>query len=108
MRNNGEYEIYKDKHSFVLGGLRDVPFKEYTLKLNIGDELFLYTDWVAETTGENDELFGLDRTVSTLNKYKNCNQKELHKNIEQTLLDYTGNNNQFYDITMLSFKVKSI
>ena len=44
MRNNGEYEIYKDKHSFVLGGLRDVPFKEYTLKLNIGDELFLYTD----------------------------------------------------------------
>ena len=108
MRNNGEYEIYKDKHSFVLGGLRDVPFKEYTLKLNIGDELFLYTDGVAEATGENDELFGLDRTVSTLNKYKNCNQKELHKNIEQTLLDYTGNNNQFYDITMLSFKVKSI
>ena len=108
MRNNGEYEIYKDKHSFVLGGLRDVPFKEYTLKLNIGDELFLYTDGVAEATGENDELFGLDRTVSTLNKYKNCNQKELHKNIEQTLLDYTGNNNQFDDITMLSFKVKSI
>ena len=108
MRNNGEYEIYKDKHSFVLGGLRDVPFKEYTLKLNIGDELFLYTDGVAESTGENDELFGLDRTVSTLNKNKTCNQKELHKNIEQTLLDYTGNNNQFDDITMLSFKVKSI
>lgn len=77
MRNNGEYEIYKDKHSFVLGGLRDVPFKEYTLKLNIGDELFLYTDGVAEATGENDELFGLDRTVSTLNKYKKLQSKRI-------------------------------
>ncbi len=107
-RNNGDYEIFKDKHSFVLGGLRDVPFKEYTLKLNVGDELLLYTDGVAEATSEDDELFGLDRTVSTLNEYKNCNQKELHKKIEQTLLEFTGNNNQFDDITMLSFKVSHI
>ena len=93
-----------DKTTLTIDTLSGVK----TLKLNIGDELFLYTDGVAGATGENDELFGLDRTVSTLNKYKNCNQKELHKNIEQTLLDYTGNNNQFDDITMLSFKVKSI
>ena len=107
-RNNGEYEVFKDKHSFVLGGLKNVPFKEYTLKLNVGDELFLYTDGVAEATSEDDELFGLDRTVDTLNKYKNCNQNDLHKNIEQTLLNFTGNNNQFDDITMVSFKVNSI
>lgn len=107
-RNNGNYELFKDKHSFVLGGMKNVPFKEYTLNLNVDDELFLYTDGVVEATSENDELFGIERTVDALNKYKDSNQKDFHKNLENTLLDFTGNNNQFDDITMLSFKVNSI
>lgn len=40
----------KDKHGFVLAGMEGVRYREYELQLSPGDELYVYTDSVAEAT----------------------------------------------------------
>ncbi|MCR4903003.1 MAG: PP2C family protein-serine/threonine phosphatase, partial [Butyrivibrio sp.] len=41
---NGDFEMIKDQHSFVVGGMENVKYKEYELLLEKGSKLFLYTD----------------------------------------------------------------
>ena len=45
-----KYELVKDKHGFVLAGMEGVRYREYELQLSPGDELYVYTDGVAEAT----------------------------------------------------------
>ena len=47
---DGSFEIYKDKHGFVIGGMKDMKYKEYEINLEPGSTLFLYTDGVPEAT----------------------------------------------------------
>ncbi len=54
-RNDGNFELYKDKHSFVLGGMENMKFTEYELDLCEGDTLFVYTDGVVEAENESGE-----------------------------------------------------
>ena len=43
---NGEFELFKDKHGFVIGGMEGIRYKEYDMQLEKGGTLFLYTDGV--------------------------------------------------------------
>ncbi len=64
---NGEFELLKDKHGFVIGGMSGMRYKEYEFTLEKGGTLFLYTDGVAEATNAENQLFGTDRMLSALN-----------------------------------------
>ena len=46
----GSFELYKDKHGFVLGGMEGMTYRGYDLQINPGDKLFVYTDGVPEAT----------------------------------------------------------
>jgi sigma-B regulation protein RsbU (phosphoserine phosphatase) len=52
---DGDFELFKDKHGFVLGGFRDKKYKEYEFTLQRGGTLFLYTDGVPEATNSHGE-----------------------------------------------------
>ncbi|MBP5165996.1 MAG: SpoIIE family protein phosphatase, partial [Oscillospiraceae bacterium] len=54
---DGRYELFKDKHGFVIGGMDGTKYREYELRLEPGSRLFLYTDGVPEATNAADELF---------------------------------------------------
>ena len=49
-RPDGRFELLKDKHGFVVGGMEGVKYKDYELQLEPGAKLFLYTDGVPEAT----------------------------------------------------------
>lgn len=51
-----KFELYRDKHGFVLVGMEDLKYREYEISLKKGDMLFVYTDGVAEATDENDNM----------------------------------------------------
>ncbi len=107
-RSDGTFELIKDKHGFVLAGLEDVTYKEYTIELHMGDTLFVHTDGVTEAINMEKELFGTDRMVDALNRYNSKNLEEMLHNMEQEIDRFAGDEPQFDDITMLAMHINEI
>ena len=101
-RANGKFELFKDKHGFVVGGMEGIKYSEYELKLSKGDTIFLYTDGVTEATNANNELFGNDRLVAALNKKSVFTDVELLECVKSEIDKFVGEAPQFDDITMMA------
>ena len=102
---NGEFEILKDKHGFVVGGMEGMRYKEYEFTLEKGGTLFLYTDGVAEANNAKNELFGKDRMLAALNAEPQADPKTLLENMKKSVDEFVGNAPQFDDLTMLGVKL---
>ena len=100
----GEFEIFKDKHGFVIGGFEGTRYREYEMTLEKGGTLFLYTDGVAEATSEDDELFGTDRMLEALNKEPDADAYHILVNMNKAVNDFVGDAPQFDDLTMLAIR----
>lgn len=104
-RADGDYELIKDKHGFVLAGMEGMRYKEYELELCPGDKLYLYTDGVAEATNANNELYGTDRMLDALNRNKDADCEKLLYWMKEDIDAFVGEAPQFDDITMLSLEL---
>ncbi|WP_295154865.1 SpoIIE family protein phosphatase [uncultured Ruminococcus sp.] len=102
---NGKFELFKDKHGFVVGGMEGMRYKEYEFTLERGGTLFLYTDGVAEATNAKNELFGTERMLEALNSEPEAAPKTLLSNMEKAVDGFVGEAPQFDDLTMLSVKL---
>ena len=102
----GEFSLYKDRHSFVLGGMPNVRYREYELKLEPGDKLFIYTDGVAEASNSKEELFGTDRMLAALNAASKGSPKDILFSVRDAVDAFSGNAEQFDDLTMLCLEYK--
>ena len=58
---DGSFELYHDKHGFVIGGMDGMRYRDYEIQLKPGAKLFVYTDGVPEATNADSELFGVER-----------------------------------------------
>ena len=101
----GQFELFKDKHGFVIGGMEGMKYKEYELTIEKGGTLFLYTDGVAEATNARNELFGTDRMLEALNTDAAAAPKTLLTNMKRAVDDFVGDAPQFDDLTMLGVKL---
>ena len=104
-RNGGSFEVFKDKHGFVVGGYEGVKYKEYELDLQPGDKLFLYTDGVPEATDANKELFGTQRMLDALNSH-NGSPAEVLCGVQNSVNEFVATAEQFDDLTMLCLEYK--
>ena len=98
---DGRYEVVKDKHGFVVGGLEGVKYKDYTLQMKKGMKVFVYTDGIPEATNEAGEFYGTERLLETLNKHPEEDPTELIHHIHEDLHGFVGNAAQFDDVTMM-------
>ena len=103
-RNGKGFELMKDKHGFVLGGMSGARYKEYTIELEPGDGIFVYTDGVAEATDSKQELFGTERMLGALNGEEFTTCEELLLNVRRNVDAFVGDAEQFDDLTMLSIR----
>lgn len=103
-RSGGKYELVKDKHGFVLAGMEGVRYREYELELAPGDELYVYTDGVAEATNAGGELFGTGRMIETLNSHIGDGPDVLLPKVKEDIDRFVGSAPQFDDITMLGLR----
>ena len=101
MRAGGAFELYKDKHGFVIGGMEGVKYTQYELQLNPGDRLFLYTDGVPEATDADKEQFGTDRMIAALNEAKDGSPEQVLKQVRLAVDGFVRDAEQFDDLTML-------
>ncbi len=107
MHSGGDWELYKDRHGFVLAGMENSKYKEYEIDLKEGDRIFVYTDGVAEATDINNNLYGTDRMIDALNRAKDKRCDELLKYLHEDIDTFVGEADQFDDITMLTLEITS-
>ncbi len=105
-RAGGVYELIKDKHGMVLGGMSGLKYKEYELDLSDGDKLFLYTDGVPEATAADESMFGNERMLEALNAKPDASPEEVLKNMRQAVDGFVKDAEQFDDLTMLCIEYK--
>ena len=105
-RPGGPYELYKDRHGFVLGGLEGAKYKQYEIQLEPGAKLFVYTDGVPEATNGQQELFGTERMLDALNRQPDASPMDVLKNMRKAVDGFVLNAEQFDDLTMLCLEYK--
>ena len=98
---SGKYEIFKDKHGFVIGGMSGLKYKEYEIQLEPGSKLFLYTDGVPEATNEENELFGVDRMLEALNTAPDVSPQKTLEIVRESVDGFVREAEQFDDLTMV-------
>lgn len=101
MTPGGSFELIKDRHSFVLGGMDGLKYEEYHLQLEPGSKLFLYTDGLTEAINHEEEMFGSERVLEALNKKKNASAKEIVLGVRKDAADFVQDMEPFDDLTML-------
>ena len=97
----GVFELYKDKHGFVIGGMEDVKYREYEIRMEPGSKLFVYTDGVVEATSAGKELFGTERMIDALNVDPDASPQEILRNVRASVDGFVKEAEQFDDLTML-------
>ena len=106
MEAGGRYELYKDKHGFVIGGMPGMKYTEYVIDLTPGSRIFLYTDGVPEATDEDKNMFGLERTLEALNSCCDCSPAETLKAVRGAVDSFVKGAEQFDDLTMMCLEYK--
>ena len=105
-RKGGFFELYKDKHGFVIGGMEGISYKEYVLELDPGDKLFVYTDGVPEATAEGGEMFGMECMTAALNRCAEGSPEQILGSVRSAVDDFVGDAEQFDDLTMMCLEYK--
>ena len=105
-RPGGAFELYKDRHGFVVGGMEGIRYKEYEILMEPGSRLFVYTDGVAEATNADNELFGTERMIEALNVQPDAAPEDVLRNVRQAVDDFVKDAEQFDDLTMLCIEYK--
>ena len=107
VRQTGErFELIKQRHGFVIGGLEGVKYREYSLTLKPGSRLFVYTDGVPEATNAQNELFGTERMLDALNADPAATPVEILVNVQKAVDDFVQDAEQFDDLTMLCLEYR--
>lgn len=105
-RKGKHFEVFKDPHGFVIGGLEGMRYKDYEIRLNKGDKLFLYTDGLPEATDSDQKLYTVERMAKELNLYQDGSPQEIIEGMQISVNDFVGDAPQFDDLTMLCIEIK--
>ena len=98
------FEIMKDRHGFVIGGMSGLKYRDYEFSLEPGDTLFLYTDGVPEATDSVGSMYGTQRLLETLNAAAQGSAKGLLEAVRAGVERFVGDAPQFDDLTMMAIK----
>ncbi len=101
-RKGGEYEYLRAKSGFVLAGLEGTKYRLNETTLSDGDSIFLYTDGVTEATDLNNNLYGEERLLSTLNRNADKDCRALIDEVKSDVDSFVAGAPQFDDITMVA------
>ena len=99
----GKNGIYSPMLEFLppIAIFEDTEYKNYTLKLDNDSLLVVYTDGVSEAENIKKEQFGIDRLCYILQNSLN-NSQTLKDDIVKSVKDFTKENEQNDDITLLA------
>ena len=106
LKQGDSFELLKDRHGLVIGGMEGIRYQEYTLTLSPGDKLFIYTDGIPEAINRNQELFGIKRMMDALNRHPEGTPEEILSGVRRSVGQFAGDAEQFDDMTMLCLEYR--
>ena len=106
LEKNGQFSLLKRQHGLVIGGMEGIVYQEYTIDLEPGDKLFIYTDGVPEATDAHDKMFGTDRMLEALNQDPYTTPEDTLRNVYRAVNLFAAGTEQFDDLTMLCLEYK--
>jgi sigma-B regulation protein RsbU (phosphoserine phosphatase) len=112
--HNPPLMIHSDKRSewlhvpkgLVLGAMEDADYKTEKTVLYPGDTIFLYTDGVTEAMNSTKNMYSDKRLQATVEESNVESAEFLVRHIMQSVKDFTGNEIQSDDITILAVQFK--
>jgi sigma-B regulation protein RsbU (phosphoserine phosphatase) len=107
-RQDGQFEWLTGIDGPMVGPMAGFAFKETTIQLGPGDELFLYTDGVTEADNRRRELFSNDRLKTVLAKSHAVSVVDRLGEVMQAVRTFAGEVPQADDITMLGLRYHGI
>ena len=107
-RQDGPFEWLTAKDGPLVGAIPGIAFKESTLQLGPGDELFLYTDGVTEADNRRRELFGNDRLKRVLTQSRASSVVDRLGEVMNAVRTFAGDVAQADDITMLGLRYHGV
>lgn len=100
----GTFELYRDPHGFVLGGMDGMQYRNYELRMEPGTKLFVYTDGVPEASDDTHQMLGTERMLAALNEDAEVPPERILKNVRSAVDGFVKDAEQFDDLTMLCFE----
>ncbi len=107
LQHAGEsFEMFKDKHGFVVGGMEGIRYKDYELELLPGSKIFIYTDGVPEAENAEEAMFGTERMLAALNEDPDGSPEQILVSVRHAVDGFVQDAEQFDDLTMLCLEYK--
>ena len=103
---DGEFTLLKSRHGLAAGAMENTKYRDYTLPLEPGSKLFVYTDGVPEATAADVSMFGTDRMLTALNKDPEADPEQILKNVRAAVDGFVEDAEQFDDLTMLCIEYR--
>lgn len=102
----GRFELFKDKHGFVMAAMEDMVYTEYEIQMQPGSVVFVYTDGVTEASDSLQNMFGTERMVRSLNEAADGSPEDIIKKVRTSIDEFTTDGTQFDDMTMLCLEYR--
>ena len=98
-------ETADERANMPLGILPQAQYEQTEVALGSGDRLFLYTDGVLDCPDANDEFFGEDRLLETLNATGGADLAQVKKSVIGALQHHAGGPLTHDDITLMVMEI---
>ena len=102
IKKNKEVNYFEITKAIPVGLFEDFSYIEETIKIQTGDQIFLYTDGLTEAEDIDNKLFGDDHLLEFLRKNVVSNPKLLIEKIIKEVAVHVNGHIQSDDLTMLS------
>ena len=83
-----------------------MKYKEYEIRLEPGDKLFVYTDGVPEAQDPDGNMFQMERMINALNEDPDASPEQILGNVRGSVSRFVREAEQFDDLTMLCLEYK--
>ena len=104
VNTTGQFELFEDRHGFVIGGMEGMEYVNETIQLKKGDSIFVFTDGIPEANNADQKLYGMNKLLDSLNNTPEADPETILNNVSKAVTDYVGDAPQFDDMTMLCVK----
>jgi serine phosphatase RsbU (regulator of sigma subunit) len=104
LRNGQPVKTLSGRGRF-LGMVNPLELYEYTLQLDPGDKILLYSDGAVDAENWEHQQFGYDRLVALLDENRHCTVQELVAAVAGEITTWSDHAPAFDDLTLVAFEV---
>ncbi|MER2053928.1 MAG: PP2C family protein-serine/threonine phosphatase [Clostridia bacterium] len=103
---DGVFRVFRDKHGIPVAAMPKMKYRDYELRMEPGDAIFVYTDGVPEASNEKGDMYGMERLEETLNRLAGENPEGILRGIREDVDQFVKDAKQFDDLTMLCLEYR--